>query len=131
MENYMVFDSKMKRRLQVICFIPAVCFALCVLYYLTLIIPLAHESYIPNRIVAVTSQNYSTLLVMLATSAIITTPVFIYCLVIVARLKYLNPPVKIMWIIFLSALAPVASVFFWYFLIRHEPMYVDTYPDIA
>ena len=78
-----------------ICFLPVVCFLLCFLYYLALIIPLASGHPAPGSIVGITSRNYDTLLLMLATAATITAPVFIYCLIIIARLKTMNAPTKL------------------------------------
>ena len=68
---------------------------------------------------------------MLASSSIITAPVFIYCLVIMARMKNLNSAVKLQWIIFLSILAPVASALFWIFMIKDAPKYTAIHPDIT
>ena len=131
MEKIMVFDDKTKSRMAFICFLPVVCFLLCFLYYLALIIPLASGHPAPGSIVGITSRNYDTLLLMLATAATITAPVFIYCLIIIARLKTMNAPTKLKWIIFLSVLAPVASAFFWLFIIRGAQKYTPIYHDIA
>jgi len=131
MENVMVFDEKAKRRIGLICFIPVACFLACFIYYLMLIVPLASGHHEPSTIVGITRQNYDTLLFMLAASAVITAPVFIYCIVIIARMKSLNAATKLMWIVFLSVLAPIASAFFWIFIIKDAPKYVPTHTSIA
>lgn len=131
MDKFMVFDHKTKTSMGVICFIPIICFTVCFMYYLVLILPLTHGHPQPGSIVTITSQNYDTMLIMLAASAIITTPVFIYCLVVLARLKNLNSATKLEWIIFLSVLAPIASALFWIFLVKDAPKYVSIHPDIA
>lgn len=131
MDKLMVFDEKAKKRMGVICFIPVVCFVLCFVYYLILILPVAGAGHDPESVVGITSRNYGFLFLILAASAIITAPVFIYCLVILARLKNLNSAQKLMWIIFLSVMAPIASALFWMFLIKDSPKYVGIHPDIA
>lgn len=131
MDKFMVFDERTKTRMAVVCFIPIFCFLLCFGYYLSLIIPLTVGHPATNSIVSITSRNYDTLFLMLATSATITAPVFIYCLVILARLKNLNSAVKLEWIIFLSVLAPVASALFWLFLVKDAPKYIGIHHDIT
>src|SRR5580658_7203532 len=108
MEKVMVFDDKTKKRLGIICFTPVLCFFICFLYYFILILPLTHGYVQPNSWVGVLHNHYDTLFIMLATSAIITAPIFIYCLVLLARFKHLHAAVKLQWIIFLSILAPIA-----------------------
>lgn len=127
----MIFDEKAKTRIGMICFLPVVCFLICFLYYLLLIIPLTHGSPEPGSIVGVTRANYDTLFIMLAASAIITAPVFIYCLVLLARFKHLNAATKLMWIILLSVMAPISSMFFWIFMIKDAAKYTPTHPNIA
>lgn len=131
MDNLMVFDDREKRRVGIICFIPIICFMVCFVYYLALIIPLAYTPHAAGSIVGITSRNYTTLFLMLATSAIVTAPIFIYCLVLLVRMKHINGAHKIMWIVFLSTLAPIASALFWTFLVRKLPTYVSAHPDIA
>ncbi len=131
MENVMVLDAKTKKRMGVICFIPAISFLLCFIYYLALVVPATGGHAAAGTIVSVTSAHYDVLFIMLAAAAIITAPVFIYCLVILARIRSMNSAVKTEWIIFLSILAPVASVLFWLFIIREAPKYMGIYPDIA
>jgi hypothetical protein len=131
MDKLMVFDDKTKKRMGIICFIPLFCFFICFIYYLALVLPQLTGNQAAGTIVSITSRNYDTLFFMLATSAIITAPIFIYCLVILARLKNLNSAVKLEWIIFLSVLAPIASALFWVFLVKNAPRYIGIHPDIA
>ena len=127
----MILDDKAKARMGIICFIPVVCFLLCFLYFIMLVVPLAHGHQQAASIVGITSRNYDTLFLMLATSAVITAAVFIYCLVILARLKTINSAQKLMWFIFLSVLAPIASALFWIFYIKDGQKYTPIHPDIA
>lgn len=127
----MVLDEKEKRRIGIICFIPVLCFGLAFIYWLITILPLTQGHQVPNSIVGLTSRNYDTFLAILATAAIITAPVFIYCLVLLARMKNLNEFQKLGWIIFLSVIAPIASAFFWTMLIKDAPRHIGVHPDIA
>lgn len=131
MDKLMVLDTNTKRRMGIICFIPVVCFFACFVYYLMLVIPNTGGNFPAYSLETVTSQNYDTLFLMLASSAIITAPVFIYCLVILARMKNMNSAIKLEWIIFLSVLAPIASALFWLFIIKDAPKYVGIHPNIV
>ena len=131
MDKLMVLDEKAKKRMGIVCFIPVVCFLLSFVYWLILVLPLTQGHQEPSSIVGLTSRNYDVLFFILAASAIITAPVFIYCLVLLARMKHLNEAHKLMWIVFLSVLAPIASAIFWVVLIKDAPKYVGIHPDIA
>ncbi len=96
-----------------------------------LLLPLADGNHVPGAVVGITSSNYDTLLIMLATAAIITAPIFIYCLVLLARFKHMNEADKVLWILFVSVLAPVASALFWAFIIKKAPKHVPVHPSIA
>jgi len=131
MDKFMVLDDKTKAKMGVLCFIPIVCFLACFAYFLALIMPLTSGHPAPGSVVSITSQHYDILFLMLASSSIITAPVFIYCLVVLARMKHLNSAVKLEWIIFLSVLAPIASALFWVFIIKNAPKYIGIHHDIA
>ena len=130
MDNQMIFDDKVKARIGFICFIPIVAFLFCLGYYIILLLPLSHP-HEPGAVVGITSQNYDVMLIMLASAAVITAPIFIYCIVLIARFRHMNAADKLVWIVFLSVLAPIASALFWLFVIKRQPRYVPTYPDIA
>ncbi len=127
MEKVMEFDDRRKTRLGFLCFTPILCFLACFVYYIILV---SSRANIPAADVGVLSQNYDTLFIMLASSAIITAPIFIYCLVLLTRMKTLNGATKLEWIIFLSVMAPVASAFFWLFLIKGAPRFIPSHPSI-
>jgi phosphoglycerol transferase MdoB-like AlkP superfamily enzyme len=131
MENHMVFDDKTKTRMGVIFFIPIISFLICLAYYIILLTPLAGGTYEPGSVVGITRHNYDTMFIMLAAASLITAPIFIYCLVLLTRFKHMNAAEKLLWIVFLSVMAPLASVLFWVFHIKNMPKYVPTYPDIA
>lgn len=127
----MILDEKAKTRIGIICFIPVICFSICFIYYSILILPLIEGHHQPGSIVGIISRNYDTLFVLLATSAIITAPVFIYSLVLLARLRNMTSGDKLLWFVFLCVLAPIASALFWLFHIKHARKYTPIYPDIA
>lgn len=126
----MVFDEKMKTRTGIICFVPIVCFTFCLVYYLALIFTPSSGAYDPLTIVGVTSHNYENLFMILSVSGVITASVFIYCLVIIARLKELNSATKIIWILFLSITAPLAIAAFWLIIIRPAAKNMPVYNKI-
>jgi small neutral amino acid transporter SnatA (MarC family) len=125
----MIFDDKMKSRLGIMCLIPAVCFLICLVYYISLLISPREADRIGSVVVNVTDRNYTTLFVMIAIAAISEAPVFIYCLIILAKMKNMNSERKIMWVLFLSLMAPIASAIFWLFLIKNADYRTPVYPD--
>ena len=131
MATHMILDEKAKTRIGIMCFIPIVCFLACLVYYTILLLPLMQGHHEPGSIVGITSTHYNTMLILLAASAIITTPVFIYCLVLLARMKTLTSGDKLLWFVFLCVLAPVASALFWLFHIKDAHKYIPIHPDIA
>ena len=130
MEKIMILDDRAKTRLGLICFLPVLCFGICFLYFLMLVMPLTHGHPVPGSINTITINNYNTLFTMLASSAIITAPVFIYCLVLLTRLKTVNASHKLLWFIFLCVMAPIASAVFWMTHIRNAEKYVPVHGDI-
>ena len=125
----MIIDEKMKSRLGIMCLIPALCFLICLVYYLSLLLsPTAADKFAPVA-VGITNRNYSTMFFMLAVAAISEAPVFIYCLIILAKIKSMNSEMKIMWVVFLSLMAPIASALFWLLLIKSAPDRIPVYPD--
>ncbi len=131
MDKLMVFDEKMKTRMGFICFLPVLCFAASFIYFAILLLPLTHGHPAVSSAVGITSRNYDTLLIMLAASCIITAPVFIYCLVLLARMKHMNAASKLLWMVFLCVMAPIASALFWIFHVKDMPKFVGIHPDIA
>ena len=126
----MILDDKAKTRLGLICFFPVLCFGIGFLYYLMLTFPLTQGHPVPGSINTVTLQNYSTLFTMLAASAILTTPVFIYCLVLLTRMKTLTAGHKLLWFIFLCVMARIASALFWVFHSMHSEKFVPIHGSI-
>ena len=131
MKNLMILDEKAKNRIGIICFTPVVCFAICLVYYLILLVPLLNGYHQAATVVGITSANYGTMLILLSTSAVITAPVFIYSLVLLARLRTMNSEHKLLWFVFLCIMAPIASALFWLFHIKHASKYTPIYPDIT
>lgn len=117
----------------ILCFLPAVAFFICLLYYILILSPLiAHRQLEDHTAIATyTLRNYDTLFVMLAISAVLSAIVLIYCLVHLTRLKHLNGATKTLWVVVLAALVPVSFILFWALHIRHEPGEMEVYSDIT
>lgn len=131
MDHVMVFDEKEKRKIGMLALLPNICFFLTLVYYLVLIMPLTRGYVIPASIVQLTHANYTTLFFMLAISGVVSACVLIYELVILARVKNMNGSAKALWIVFMATFVPISLLAFWYFVIRKEPKYVGTHPDIV
>lgn len=130
MDNLMVFDEQAKRRIGIINFLPAIAFLSALIYYLFLLSPTfgRHE---PGAASGITVENYGTLFAMLAVAGILSAGILIYNLVLLAKVKNMNAQDKIIWILLLATFVPIAFILFWAFVVRKEPKYVGTYPDIA
>jgi len=131
MDNLMILDEKAKQRIGIICFIPLAAYFVCFIYYTILLLPLTDGHHSPGEAVGIINRNYDTLFAMLAVASVITAPIFIYCLVLLARFKHINAAEKVLWIVFLSIMAPVASALFWLLIIRTARRQIPIHPDIA
>lgn len=126
----MIIDEKYKRKMGVICFLPAIAFLIPVIYYLILLSPLIHGYHVAKSIVGITSRNYNAMFLLLAIASTISAAVLLYCIVHLVRIKTLNTPQKMLWILLLLAV-PVSFILFWYFEIKREPREMPVYPDIG
>jgi len=113
----------------ILCFIPAVAFFISLVYYLVLLFPLTKGHPVPESVVGLTSQHYTTLFIMLATSASISAFVLLYCIVYMVKIKSINTPTKMIWMLLLL-IVPISFILFWNFIVRPEPRNVPVYPDI-
>ena len=125
----MVVDEKIKRRIGIISFIPAITFLISAVYYFILLLPLTHGHHVIYSGEGITSRHYNTLFAMLATASTISAGVLIYFVWYLVRIKTINTPTKMIWILLLLAV-PVSFILFWYFLVRREPKYVPVNRDI-
>ncbi len=130
MEKIMVVDKQMKRRIGLICFVPSVAFLVCLVYYIILLLPLAHGHHALYSGEGITITHYTTISVLLALAFIISASVLIFCITYLVKIKNINTPTKMIWILVLMAM-PVSFILFWYFLVRHEPRQVPVYPNIG
>ncbi len=131
MDNLLVFDDNAKRKIGMICFAPIVAFGITLLYYIFLLMPMANGHIQPGQVVDITNRNYDTIFLMLAVSAIIATYVLIYCIVLIAKVRNMTSQNKLMWIVILCIFVPITTILFWALVVKKEPKYVSTYPDIA
>ncbi len=128
-----VMDHKAKRNMAILSWIPNIAFFICLVYYLYTLRPLMASRDMEDHIGISTlmAQHYDTLFIMLAISAVIAAGTLIYLIVHLARTKLLPTGSKVVWVIILAALVPVSFLLFYYLVVKKEPQYLDTYPDIA
>jgi hypothetical protein len=121
MEKVIEIDDKVKRKIGIICFVPAIAFFISLVYYLLLLLPLMHGHPEPKSELNITVSHYPTLFVMLAISAVISAAVLIFCIVHLVRIVSVNTPTKMTWILVLVIFVPISFILFWYFRVRNEP----------
>ena len=131
MEQIMVMDDKVKRRMGIICMLPAIAFGITLLYYFIILSPLLHGHPEPKSAVGITSDNYTSLFIMLAISATISLGVLIYCLIHLLKIKTINTPAKMEWALILICAQPICFILFWYFQIKKEQKNMPIYPDVV
>ena len=130
MEKVLIVDDRLKKRIGIICFIPAVCFFISLVYYFILLFPLTHGHPQPESEIGITSLHYNTLFLLLAISASVSAAVLLYCIVYMARIKSINTPTKMIWMLLLL-IVPVSFILFWNFIVRREPKEEPVYPNIG
>jgi hypothetical protein len=130
MEKVLIVDDRLKKRIGVICFMPAVCFFISLVYYLVLLFPLTQGHPQPESAVGITSRHYNTLFLLLAISSCVSASVLLYCIVYMVRIKSINTPTKMIWMLLLL-IVPVSFILFWNFIVRREPKEEPVYPNIA
>ena len=123
MDKRVEITDNEKSRMAVICFIPAIGSIICIAYYLFLLLPLIHGHHPPESGSNITASHYGTLFAMLATFAIISGGVLLFCIVHLVRRRDVNTPTKMTWILLLVIFLPVSAILFWYFKIRPEPRF--------
>ncbi len=130
MENYMVFNDREKRRLMVICFLPAFLLLADVIYYVVSISPVLQGWHEPGSIMSYTLRVYDTMLVLMGIYATAGAAVLIYLLIVLAKLKNMNSAHKLIWLLILCTFVPASFIAFWALVISKEPTYVPVYPSI-
>lgn len=123
-EIEIVIDKREKMKMAVICFLPLVATVMMLAYYIVILTTTA------RGVETITIRNYETLFALFTVCAILSAITLIICLVHLARLRDLNKPTKVLWILVLCALVPVSFVLFWVFQIRTEPMHMHVFKDI-
>ena len=126
----MVFDDKLKRKLGMLCFLPGIFLLSIAVYYIILISPLANGPLEPGSVMRITARNYDIMFGLLTVFAVFSAAVLIYLLVILTRLKTLNSPNKIIWVLVLATFVPLSFALFWIFVINKAPRYVPTFDNI-
>jgi hypothetical protein len=114
-------DAKKKTKMGGICFLPSLPFLISLFYYFYILFPLAHGRHIAQSAEGIISRHYDTLFILLAVYATVASAVLIYCVVHLIKIRTLNTPTKMIWVLVLVIFMPVSFLMFWYFQIRKEP----------
>jgi len=130
MEKVLVVNEHLKRKMAIICFLPAVVFLIPIVYYTTLLLPLTQGYHVAKSIVAITSQHYNTMFLLLAIASSVSAAVLLYCIVYIVRIKEMTTGRKMEWVLLLLAV-PVSFIFFWLLEIRKESGNMPIYTDIG
>jgi hypothetical protein len=126
-------ENTTKKYGKTLCFTPMICYQLWVLYCLYINRDLMAPNHLSDHVGLVTNtiQNYGSVFVGVVLATAITATILICFIVHLARLKDMDDFHKIGWIVFMTFLAPVAFIVFWYTELRHEPDDIRVYPTIT
>ncbi|MBS1774249.1 MAG: hypothetical protein JST82_15430 [Bacteroidetes bacterium] len=123
-------ENTTKKYGKALCFLPFFCYAAWFIYFLAVVVtPFSWG----NQIGMITNmmQNYGGLFITLALSTTITATILVYFIVHIARLQEMETLEKIGWIVFMTFLAPVAFIVFWYMELSLEPENIKVHPSIT
>jgi hypothetical protein len=126
MERVEIMNSRVKNTMGVISFLPILAYIGWLIQFIYL-----HNIYPDVQTSTILYENYSSTLLFFTLCFILTSSVLVYFVVHLARTKLMNPGSKLVWIIFMTFMAPIAFIAFWYTEIRNEPERLPIYPDIA
>lgn len=125
-------ENLAKRYGMILCFLPMILFAVWTIFFFTVVQEQVVTSSISNHFLWVTAmlENYTVLWITLALVCTITAAILVYFVVHIARLKNMPAGEKVLWIVLFPAFGSVAFILFWFMELRHEPDYVEVYPNI-
>lgn len=127
-----IMDPARKKRLGIICFIPAAAFVAAIVNHLLVFGPVIRNKSMENGIALVTdtAQHFTRISIVYGIAVVITLGVLLFLLVHLARLKNLARDYKFFWAVFLTMFAPFSFIVFWYFKIRREPRELEMYASL-
>ena len=127
-------ENTTKKYGKTLSFLPLISYGLWTIYYI-IIASRANGPYAGSfdhlNVVTNTLMHYGSLFIGLALASIITATILIYFIIHIARLKEMPDVHKLGWIVFMTFMAPIAFIVFWYTELRNEPSEINVYPDIA
>ena len=126
-------ENTTKKYGKALCFTPVVCYLLWVAYCLYINRHLMVPNHLSDHVGMVTNtiQNYGSVFAGVVLATIVTATILIYFIVHLARLRDMEAQEKIGWIVFMTFLAPIAFIVFWYAELRNEPDNIRVYQSIA
>ena len=126
MESVEIMNKSAKRNMGIASFLPLVAYIGWLIQFAYL-----HSIYPEVATSSILYENYDSTLLFFTLCFVLTSAVLVYFVIHLAKTKIINSASKLGWIIFMTFLAPIAFIAFWYSEIRNEPEELPVYPDIA
>jgi len=125
-------DNNMKRNIGILSFLPLVAWSITVAYILILNRPLVDHRMMQDHELLVTnlSAHYGSIAIFLIITVLITAGLIYFYAIHLARLKSLNTPTKMVWVIFMIVFGAFAFPVMWYLEIRKEPKNPPVFPSL-
>jgi hypothetical protein len=126
-------ENTTKKYGKALCFTPIIGYLLWVAYCLYINRNLMVPNHLSDHIGMVTNtiENYASVFAMVVLITTITATIHIYFIIHLARLKDMEALEKIGWIVFMTFMAPIAFIVFWYAELRNEPDNIRVHQSIA
>lgn len=122
----MEMNQRTKNTMGVISFLPILAYIGWLIQFVYL-----HSIYPDVQTSTILYENFNSTLLLFTLCFVLTSAVLVYFVIHLARTKMLNAGSKLSWIIFMTFMAPVAFIAFWYSEIRNEPENLPVHADIA
>lgn len=121
-----------KKTLGIISWIPLVAFTIWSIYVIVVNKNLVEGKalHMHEKVVEMIYHNYEGVLVGLIIATAIAGAVLLYFIIHLARIRTMNGPTKMGWMVFMVVFGAFAFPYFWYSEIRNEPEDLPMYPSI-
>jgi hypothetical protein len=125
-------DNNAKKTVGILSFLPFIAWSITIAYVLILNRPLVDHKMLQDHelLVQNIALHYGSISIFLIITVLITAGLIYYYVIHLAKLKNLNAPTKMVWIIFMIVFGALAFPVMWYLEIRKEPKNTPMYPTV-
>jgi len=125
-------DNNTKRNIGIASFLPLVAWSITFAYVLILNRPLVDHRMMQDHelLVRNISAHFGSIAIFLGITVLITAGLIYYYAIHLAKLKNMNTPTKMVWVIFMIVFGALAFPALWFFEIRNESKDTPMFPSL-